>query len=100
VVALLYGGGLRLQETLELRVKDVDSEKGQIATGRVVEGKVVLEGERLDEGTVVTVLVGEDEESFDVSDEDERALLAAIAQADQGQVVSWDELRAQLRRRA
>jgi integrase len=30
VVALLYGGGLRLQESLELRVKDIDIEKGQI----------------------------------------------------------------------
>jgi site-specific recombinase XerD len=30
VVAFLYGAGLRLQEALELRVKDVDMERGQI----------------------------------------------------------------------
>jgi integron integrase len=30
VVALLYGAGLRLQEALELRVKDVDMERNQI----------------------------------------------------------------------
>lgn len=72
----------------------------KIAIGRVIEGKVVLEGEPLGEGTVVTVVAGEDEETFEVSDQDEEALLAAIAQADRGQVISWEELRAQLRRQA
>jgi hypothetical protein len=32
--------------------------------------------------------------------EEERALLEAIAQADRGQVVSWEKLREQLRRSA
>jgi hypothetical protein len=72
----------------------------KFATGRVIEGKVVLEGEPLGEGTVVTVVVGDDEQTFEVSDEDEEALLAAIAQADRGQVISWEELRTQLRRLA
>lgn len=70
----------------------------KIATGRVVEGKVVLEGERLAEGSVVTVVAREDDETFEVSAEEERALLVAIAQAERGQVVSWEELREQLRR--
>ena len=70
----------------------------RIATGRVVEGKVVLEGESLAEGSVVTVVAREDEETFDVSPEEEQALLEAIAQADRGQVVSWEQLREQLRR--
>lgn len=69
----------------------------KVATGRIVEGKVVLEGEPLAEGSFVTVVTTEDEEAFDVSPEDERALLAAIAQAERGQVVSWEELREQLR---
>jgi len=34
VVALLYGAGLRLSECLELRVKDVDVERGQIVVRR------------------------------------------------------------------
>jgi hypothetical protein len=72
----------------------------KVATGRVVEGKVVLQGEPLDEGTVVTVVIGDPEDTFEVSDEDERALLEAIAQADRGEVVSWEDLRAQLRRPA
>ena len=67
----------------------------KVATGRIVEGKVVLEGEPLAEGSVVA---REDDDVFDVSPEEERALLAAIAQADRGQVVSWEALREQLRR--
>lgn len=69
----------------------------RVATGRVVDGRVVLEGEPLAEGSVVTVVAQEDDGPFDVSPEEERALLQAIAQADRGQVVSWETLREQLR---
>lgn len=72
----------------------------RVATGRIVGGKVVLEGEPLAEGSVVTVVAREDAETFEVSPEEERALLEAIAQADRGQVVSWEALREQLRRSA
>ena len=68
----------------------------KVATGRVVGGKIVLEGEPLAEGSVVTVVAREDDEAFDVSPEEERALLAAIAQAERGQVVSWEKLREHL----
>ena len=70
----------------------------KVATARVVGGKVVLEGEPLAEGSVVTVVAREEDEAFEVTPEEERALLEAIAQADRGQVVSWEELREQLRR--
>lgn len=50
------------------------------ATGRVVGGKVVFEGEPLAEGTVVMVVAMDDDETFEVSSEDERALLESIAQ--------------------
>ena len=69
----------------------------RVATGRVIDGKVVLEGEPLAEGSVVTVVASENDGAFDVSPEEERALLEAIAQADRGQVVSWEVLREQLR---
>lgn len=72
----------------------------KVATGKVIGGKVVLESEPWAEGSVVTVVARDDEETFDVSSEEERALLAAIAQADRGQVVSWEALREQLRRPA
>ena len=70
----------------------------KVATGKVIGGKVVLEGEPLAEGSVVTVVAREDNETFEVSPEEERALLAAIAQAERGEVISWEELRERLRR--
>jgi len=70
----------------------------KVATGKVVGGKIVVEGEPLAEGSVVTVVAREDDEAFDVSPEEEKMLLAALAQADRGEVISWEELREQLRR--
>ncbi len=70
----------------------------RVATGRVVEGKVVVEGEPWTEGAVVTVVARDDEDTFEVSADQERALLEAIAQADRGEVISWEALREQLRR--
>lgn len=70
----------------------------RVATGRVVEGKVVVEGEPWAEGAIVTVVARDDEDTFEVSADEERALLEAMAQADRGQVVSWEALREQLRR--
>ena len=70
----------------------------KIATGKIIDGKVVLEGEPLSEGSVVTIVAREGDETFDVSPEEERTLLAAIAQAERGEVVSWERLREQLRR--
>jgi len=70
----------------------------KVATGKVVGGKIVLEGEPLAEGSVVTIVAREDDETFEVSPEEEKALLAAIDQAERGEVVSWEELREQLRR--
>ena len=51
----------------------------KVATGRVVEGRIVLEGEPLAEGAVVTVVAREDDDTFDVSPEEERALLDPLA---------------------
>ena len=70
----------------------------KVATGKVVDGKVVLEGEPLTEGSVVTVLAQEDDETFDVTPEEEKALLRAMTEAERGGVVSWEELRERLRR--
>jgi hypothetical protein len=69
----------------------------RVATGRIIEGKVVVEGEPWTEGSVVTVVARDDKQTFEVSAEEERALMEAIAQADRGQVVSWEALRERLR---
>jgi len=72
----------------------------KVATGRIVEGKVVVEGEPWAEGSIVTVVARDDEQTFEVSADEERALLEAIAQADRGQLVSWEVLRERLRHSA
>ena len=71
----------------------------RIVSGKVIDGKVVVEGVPLDEGSTVTVLAREDDETFDVSDEDEAELLASIAQADRGDVVPAATVLERLRRR-
>jgi hypothetical protein len=59
----------------------------RIASGKVVAGKVVVEGEPLAEGTTVTVLAPDNDESFELSPEDESLLLESIREAEQGHVI-------------
>jgi len=70
----------------------------QLATGIVVKGKVVVEGEPLLDGTVVTILAREADETFEVPPELEAELTASIAEADRGETISADELIERLRR--
>ena len=72
----------------------------QLATRTVVGGKVVVEGDPLPEGTVVTILAREADETFEVPPELEAELLESIAQADRGEAISADELIERLRRTA
>ena len=64
----------------------------QVATGTVVNGKIVLEGVPLAEGAVVTVVARGADESFTLTEAQEDELLAAIAEIDRGEYVSLDEL--------
>jgi hypothetical protein len=70
----------------------------KIATGRVVGGKVVVEGAPLEEGTSVTVLA-KDEQGFTLSPEEEAELLLSIAEADRGETISAEEVLAKIARR-
>jgi hypothetical protein len=71
----------------------------KVATGKVVEGKVVLEGVSLEEGTSVTLLAKDDEVGFALTPEREQDLLLSIAEADRGETVSAEEVLARLARR-
>jgi hypothetical protein len=71
----------------------------KIATGKVIEGKVVLEGVTLEEGSFVTVLARDEEGGITVSPEEEAELLLSIAEADRGEMVSPEEVLAKLARR-
>ena len=70
----------------------------QLTTGTVVGGKIVVEGDPLPEGAVVTILAREADETFEVPAELEADLLESIAQADRGETISAAELLKRLRR--
>lgn len=63
----------------------------RVASGKVVHGQVVYEGE-LPEGAEVTLLAHVPEETFEVSPELKAVLLESIAQCERGETISADEL--------
>lgn len=70
----------------------------KVATGVVVEGKIVVEGEALAEGSTVTVVLRDDEEAFDLTSQEEEELLESIAQIERGEFVTGEQLLERLRR--
>jgi len=70
----------------------------KVATGTVVDGKVVVDGATLAEGSTVTVLLRDDQEAFDLTPEEESELLASIAEIERGEFISGDQLLERLRR--
>ena len=70
----------------------------KVATGIVVDGKVVVEGEALTEGSTVTVVLREDDEAFELTPEEEEELLESIKQIERGEFVSGEQLLDRLRR--
>jgi len=64
----------------------------QVATGTVVNGKVVVEGVALPEGALVAVVARGADETFSLSAADEDELLAAIAEIERGEFIGLDEL--------
>ena len=70
----------------------------QIASGKVVDGRVELDAE-LPEGASVTVLALEGDETFEADAETEQMLLLAIAQCDKGATSPIAQLLSELRNR-
>ena len=70
----------------------------QITSGKVVGRRVELDAD-LPEGTVVTVLALEGDETFEANPETEKMLLDAIAQCDRGQTTPMTRLLSELRSR-
>lgn len=68
----------------------------QFATGTVVNGKIVLEGVPLTEGARVTVVTRGADEGIALTEAQEDALLASLAEIERGQCVSLEELIASL----
>ena len=70
----------------------------KLATGTVIGGKIVLEGQPFPEGMVVTVLAKESGDTFEVPADLEAELLESLAEADRGETITADELLQRLRR--
>ena len=68
------------------------------ATGTVIDGKVIVEGDPLREGSVVTIVAREEHETFEVPTDLEPELDESIAQAARGEAISAAELLRRLRR--
>jgi len=70
----------------------------QLAIGTVIGGKIVVDGDPLPEGAIVTILARETDETFEVPPELEADLLESIAQAERGETISAEEVLKSLRR--
>lgn len=69
----------------------------RIATGKVIRGKLELDGDSLEEGATVTVLVPEPDETFTLTPDEEVALEESLKQAARGEFVDADALLRELR---
>ena len=83
---------------LRFRCVAVKIPQMKVTTGTVVDGKILVEGEALREGSTVTVLLREDEEAFDPTPEEEAELVSSITDVESGKFISGDELLERLRR--
>jgi hypothetical protein len=70
----------------------------RVASGKVVAGRVELDGE-LPEGASVTVLAHDGDETFEADLETEKMLLDAIAQCERGETIPIAQLLDELRAR-
>lgn len=70
----------------------------QIASGKVINGRVVVDGD-LPEGADVRLLALDGEETFEVDAELEAVLLQSIAQGERGETVSAADLLGEMRSR-
>lgn len=69
-----------------------------ITTGKVNNGVIQIDTKDLPDGTTVTLLAHEGDETFELDPVQEAELLAAIAEADRGELISASELLASIRR--
>lgn len=68
----------------------------RVATGTVVDGKIVLEGVPLPEGATVTVLTRGADENFTLSPSQEDELLTSMGDIERGEFLTLEEVLAGL----
>lgn len=64
----------------------------RVTSGKVVSGQIVVEGEPLPDGSIVTVLAREADESFELDATAEAALLLSLAEADRGELIPAEDV--------
>ncbi|MDX6403042.1 MAG: hypothetical protein QOH70_497 [Blastocatellia bacterium] len=67
-----------------------------VTTGKVSGGAIEVEPGSLPEGATVTILATEDGEVFELNASDEAMMLAAIAEAERGEVINASEVLRQI----
>lgn len=68
-----------------------------ITSGKVVSGKIVIDGEPLPDGAVVTILAREGDETFELDAAAEAELLESIAEGYRGETVPAEQVLRALR---
>ena len=68
-----------------------------ITSGKVVSGKIVVDGDPLPDGAIVTVLARDADETFELDAAAEAELLESMAEGDRGETVSAEEVLRALR---
>ena len=86
------------ESLLTARQPDCYNLSMRIASGKVVAGRVELDGE-LPEGASVTVLALEGDETFEADAETEKMLLESMAQCDNGRTMPFADFLSELRSR-
>jgi hypothetical protein len=64
----------------------------RITSGKVVSGQIVVEGEPLPDGSTVTVLARDVDESFELDASAEAELLLSLAEADRGEIIPAEDV--------
>jgi len=68
-----------------------------ITTGTVTNGVIQIDGKDLPDGTTVTLIAHEGDETFELNSEQETQLLQAIAEAERGELIEASELLKKIR---
>jgi hypothetical protein len=69
----------------------------KMLTAKVIDGHLDLPEGTLEEGLTVTILIPEPESGFELTDEQQRELVQALAEADRGEGIDGWQLLAELR---
>jgi len=70
----------------------VECETMRVTSGKVVSGHIIIEGEPLPDGSIVTVLARDVDESFELDAAAEAELLLSLAEADRGELIPAEDV--------